>query len=97
MHSEHSRRVEANDEDEQPSPLYGDREKRRRHAAAARELDAERLDLVSRISALIDMQEELRSLFGREVDLLTLRAIEKMPNPFRRHAILSSLELIHAA
>ena len=33
---------------------------------------------------LVDMEEELRSLFGPEVDLLTLRAIEKMPNPFRR-------------
>ena len=46
---------------------------------------------------LADMEEELKSLLGREVDLLTLRAIEKMPNPFRRRAILSSLELVHAA
>ena len=46
---------------------------------------------------LVDMEEELKGLFGREVDLLTLRAIEKMPNPFRRRAMLSSLELVHAA
>ena len=46
---------------------------------------------------LVDMEEELRGLFGRKVDLLTLRAIEKMPNPFRRRAILASLALVHAA
>jgi hypothetical protein len=36
-------------------------------------------------------------VFGRDVDLLTLRAIERMPNPFRRRAVLSTLELVHSA
>ena len=46
---------------------------------------------------LVDMEVELKGLFGREVDLLAVRAIEKTPNPFRRPAILSSIELVHAA
>jgi predicted nucleotidyltransferase len=46
---------------------------------------------------LVDMEDELTAIFGRDVDLLTLRAIEHMPNPLRRRAILESLELVHAA
>jgi len=46
---------------------------------------------------LADMEDELRDIFGRDVDLLTLRAIEGMRNPHRRRAILESLELVHAA
>ena len=46
---------------------------------------------------LVDMEDELKAIFGRDVDLLTLRAIERMPNPLRRRAILESLELVHAA
>jgi predicted nucleotidyltransferase len=46
---------------------------------------------------LVDMEDELKAVFGRNVDLLTLRAIEHMPNEFRRRAILESLELVHAA
>lgn len=36
------------------------------------------------------MQEELEALFGRKVDVLTRRAVERSPNPIRRRAILSS-------
>ncbi len=46
---------------------------------------------------LVHMEDELRDIFGRDVDMLTLRAIERMQNPLRRRAILDSLELIHAA
>ena len=44
-----------------------------------------------------DMRDELALLAGRPVDLLTVRAIEHMPNPLRRQAILGSMELVHAA
>jgi hypothetical protein len=43
---------------------------------------------------LVDMQEELRGLFGREVHLVEADAIR---NPFRRHEILRTREVIYAA
>jgi len=43
---------------------------------------------------LVDMQEELKALFGRDVDLVET---EGLRNPFRRRAILRSKEVIHAA
>ena len=39
-------------------------------------------------------EEELKHIFGREVDLVEKRAIR---NPFRRHHILSNCEVIYAA
>ena len=36
------------------------------------------------------MQEELEALFGRKVDVLTRRAVERSLNPIRRKEILSS-------
>jgi hypothetical protein len=41
------------------------------------------------------MQDELAEMFGREVDLVSRRAIERSRNWLRREAILSSLEVIH--
>jgi len=41
------------------------------------------------------MQDELAEMFGREVDLVSRRAIEQSRNWLRREAILSSLEVIH--
>jgi len=43
---------------------------------------------------VVEMQEELREMFGREVDLVEKGAIR---NPFRRHAILSTKEVFYAA
>jgi len=43
---------------------------------------------------LVDMQEELKALFGRNVDLVEM---EGLRNPFRRRSILRSKEVIHAA
>ncbi len=43
---------------------------------------------------LVIMQDELKEIFGREVDLLEKEALR---NPFRRHAILSSKEVIFEA
>ena len=42
----------------------------------------------------VDMQEELKALFGRDVDLVET---EGLRNPFRRRSILRSREVIHAA
>ena len=43
---------------------------------------------------LADMAEELGRLFGREVDLVEKEALR---NPFRRHAILTTREVVYAA
>ena len=42
----------------------------------------------------IDMIDELTTLFGRRVDLVSKRGLR---NPFRRHEILTTREVIHAA
>jgi predicted nucleotidyltransferase len=42
----------------------------------------------------MDMQDELEQLFGRPVDLVSKRALK---NPFRRHEILSTRQVIYAA
>jgi uncharacterized protein len=42
----------------------------------------------------VEMIEELKEIFGREVDLVEKGAIR---NPFRRKAIMENLEVIHAA
>ena len=41
------------------------------------------------------MEDELREIFGRQVDLVTRRAVEESPNPIRREHILAHLETIH--
>ena len=43
------------------------------------------------------MEEELRQIFGRDVDLVERSAIEQSRNHFRRKAILQSAESVHAA
>ena len=43
---------------------------------------------------IVDMIDELRVIFGRDVDLVEKDAIR---NPFRRQAILSSYEVFYAA
>ena len=43
------------------------------------------------------MHDELCDLFGREVDVLTRRSVERSDNPIRRQNILSTAEIIHAA
>ena len=42
----------------------------------------------------VEMIDELRAIFGRKVDLVSKRGLR---NPFRRHRILSTREVIHAA
>ncbi len=42
----------------------------------------------------VDMLDELKAIFGREVDLVEKKAIS---NPFRRHSILTTKEVLYAA
>ncbi|MCC7104572.1 MAG: nucleotidyltransferase family protein [Chloroflexi bacterium] len=46
---------------------------------------------------LAEMQDELHTIFGREVDLLTRRGVEKSRNRARREAILSSAQPLYVA
>ena len=46
---------------------------------------------------LVDMQDELKVIFGREVDLVSKRGIESSRNYIRKNAILGSAEAIYAA
>jgi uncharacterized protein len=43
------------------------------------------------------MEEELSRLFGREVDLVTVQALEENPNPVYRREIVGSARQIYAA
>ena len=42
----------------------------------------------------VDMIEELKRMFGRKVDLVERQGLR---NPFRRHSILTSKQVIYAA
>ncbi len=43
------------------------------------------------------MEAELKAIFGREVDLVSRRGIERSPNYLRREAILGSAEVIYGS
>ncbi len=43
------------------------------------------------------MEQELEDLVGRDVDLVSRRAVEASHNPLRKRAILESAETIYAA
>jgi predicted nucleotidyltransferase len=46
---------------------------------------------------LVDMEDELRAIFGRDVDLVTRRAVERSTSEWRRQAILGSLSHVALA
>ena len=46
---------------------------------------------------IVHMQDELKEIFGREVDLLEKEVVEKSRNYFRRKHILNSFENIYVA
>jgi uncharacterized protein len=50
-----------------------------------------------RLRELMDLEDELAALFGRQIDLVEREAVEESPNYIRRRAILSSLETVYAA
>ena len=43
-----------------------------------------------------EMQEQLAEMFGRPVDLVSRRAVERSRNRFRKHSILSTATQIYA-
>ncbi len=45
----------------------------------------------------VEMQDELKAIFGRKVDLVSRRGIERSRNPIRRKDILESAEVVYAA
>jgi predicted nucleotidyltransferase len=49
------------------------------------------------VEHLLDMKEELESLFGRAVDLVEKRLVEESRNYIRRKHILSHMEAVYAA
>ena len=46
---------------------------------------------------LVHMENELKEIFGREVDIVSRRGIETSRNYIRRNAILNSAEEVYAA
>ena len=46
---------------------------------------------------LVDIEEDLQTIFQRKVDLVSRRGIERSQNPLRRQAILNSAQVIYAA
>jgi len=46
---------------------------------------------------LVQMEEELKGVFGREVDLVSRQGIEASRNYLRRKAILGSAKVLYAA
>jgi predicted nucleotidyltransferase len=49
------------------------------------------------VEHLLDMKEELETLFGRAVDLVEKRLVEESRNYIRRKHILSHMESVYAA
>ena len=49
------------------------------------------------VEHLLDMKEELETLFGRTVDLIEKRLVEESRNYIRRKHILSHMEAVYAA
>lgn len=47
--------------------------------------------------AFFGLQEELKALFNRDVDLHTFKGVEASRNPFRRKAILESAQVYYVA
>jgi predicted nucleotidyltransferase len=47
--------------------------------------------------AFFGLQEELKGLFNRDVDLHTFKGVETSRNPFRRKAILESAQVYYVA
>ncbi len=46
---------------------------------------------------MVHMQDELQTILGREVDLVSRRGLEASRNYLRRKAILSSAEVVHVS
>jgi hypothetical protein len=53
-------------------------------------------DAHPRFSTLDQMEAELKTIFHRDIDLITRKGIETSLNYLRRHEILSSAQVIYA-
>jgi predicted nucleotidyltransferase len=49
------------------------------------------------IGELLDMEDELKALFGRDVDLVKRDLVERSENYIRRRSILNSAQSVYAA
>ena len=47
--------------------------------------------------SMVHMEDELVEIFGREVDLLTRRSVERSLNPIRQNSILTSAVMLDVA
>jgi hypothetical protein len=56
-----------------------------------------KLDSHPSLFDLVQMEEELKEIFAREVDLVSRRALENSRNYIRRKAILDSARVFYAA
>jgi hypothetical protein len=45
----------------------------------------------------MDMREELKKIFGREIDVVNKKTLEKSLNPIKRDAIIESSEVIYVS
>jgi len=45
--------------------------------------------------SIVEMKEELESIFKRKVDIVSKKGIEKSRNPYRKKAILEHYEVIY--
>lgn len=50
-----------------------------------------------RFADLLDMEDDLKRMFGREVDLVERPLLEQSPNWIRRRAILESATQVYAS
>lgn len=50
-----------------------------------------------RLRDIMDLEDDLAAIFGREVDLVERASVGKSPNYIRRRAILGSLATVYAA
>lgn len=55
------------------------------------------LDATPSLFDMVIMEDELKNIFGRSVDLVSRRGLENSRNVFRRQAILESAEVVYAA
>jgi hypothetical protein len=46
---------------------------------------------------LVQMQDELKEIFGRDVDVVSRRGLESSRNHLRQRAIMESTEVIHVS
>lgn len=54
-------------------------------------------DVVWSLLDIVRMEDELKILFGRDVDLVLRRSIERSKNPYRREHILGTARTVYVA